>query len=487
MNIMLMKETPRFYSSLGLLIILNIIIKPVWIFGIDRSVQNITGTEVYGLYFSLLGFSIVFNFLLDWGLSAFINRELAAAKESHNNIAGSFLAIKLLLVILYVVVVFFAALISGIGQWDIFWSVVVIQVLTSLFLFFRSIITAQQWFRTDAWLSVLDKILMIIVCGSFLLFPSVTGTIDINLFLLIQIGCTAIVLLISIVVLLRKGFIFSLPSSPLFNKRIFKSALPFGLIVLLMSAHYRLDGFLLERLHGNGAYETGIYAGAYRLLDAANMPGYLTASFLLPFIARQYSLKKDMSEVILNSRHLLLVFSLMIAIIAAILSPWLQQILYHDQNAEAIEVLQWCLPVLIAYSLVQIYGTVLTATGHIVPFCYIVLASVVANVLLNLLLIPGLGARGSCFAALVSQGFCGIGTMLYTRQKLGINIHYRSLLMYIFMGVMMFGFLYTGNKYISNKWWLLAGLFVISITASTILKLSDIHKWKTFLKQTTNN
>ena len=129
MNIMLMKETPRFYSSLGLLIVLNIIIKPVWIFGIDRSVQNITGTEVYGLYFSLLGFSIVFNFLLDWGLSAFINLELAAAKESHSNIAGSFVAIKLLLVILYVVVVFFAAFISGIGQWDIFWSVVVLSLI----------------------------------------------------------------------------------------------------------------------------------------------------------------------------------------------------------------------------------------------------------------------------------------------------------------------------------------------------------------------
>jgi len=55
------------------------------------------------------------------------------------------------------------------------------------------------------------------------------------------------------------------------------------------------------------------------------------------------------------------------------------------------------------------------------------------------------------------------------------------------MGVLMFGFLYSGNKYILNKWWLLAGLFVISITASIILKLSDIHKWKTFLKQTTNN
>ena len=33
-----MKETSRFYSSLGLLTVLNAVIKPLWIFGIDHSV-----------------------------------------------------------------------------------------------------------------------------------------------------------------------------------------------------------------------------------------------------------------------------------------------------------------------------------------------------------------------------------------------------------------------------------------------------------------
>ena len=57
-----MKETSRFYSSLGLLITLNVIIKPLWVFGIDRQLQNETGTAVYGAYFSLLNFSILFSY-----------------------------------------------------------------------------------------------------------------------------------------------------------------------------------------------------------------------------------------------------------------------------------------------------------------------------------------------------------------------------------------------------------------------------------------
>jgi len=96
----IMKAPSRFYSSLGLLIILNVIVKPVWIFGIDRQVQNVVGTEVYGIYFSLFNLSVVFSFLLDWGLTTFFNRQLASQKENLIDRTGSFLLIKLFFVII---------------------------------------------------------------------------------------------------------------------------------------------------------------------------------------------------------------------------------------------------------------------------------------------------------------------------------------------------------------------------------------------------
>ncbi|MBK5272121.1 MAG: hypothetical protein JJE22_14020, partial [Bacteroidia bacterium] len=165
----------KFYSSLGLLIILNAIIKPVWIFGIDRQVQNVAGTTAYGSYFSLFNLSIVLSFLLDWGLSTYFNRQLASQKEKFLTSAGSFLLIKLLFVLIYTGIIVLVAAFAGIKEWTILFNIIFIQILTSLFLFFRSIITAQQWFRTDAWLSVLDKTLMILLCGSFLYYPAVFG------------------------------------------------------------------------------------------------------------------------------------------------------------------------------------------------------------------------------------------------------------------------------------------------------------------------
>lgn len=478
-----MKESSRFYSSLGLLILLNVIIKPLWIFGIDRQVQNTVGTEVYGTYFSLLNFSIVFSFLLDWGLTIFFNRQLAARQEDFIGKAGSFLFIKLLFSILYAAVVFAVAFLSGVRQWDILLNVIAIQILTSLFLFLRSMITAQQWFSTDAWLSVLDKGLMIILCGSFFYFPSVAGVITIEKFLLIQTACTLVAVAAILIILFKRKIRIFLWTKPLFDRSFLKPAFPFAVIVLLMSVHYRLDGFLLERIHQNGAYEAGLYAGAYRLLDAANMIGYLLASFLLPFIARQWSRGKKIDEVVLSSRHLIMIYSIVVVITVVFLAPWLQQVLYNNTDMEAITVMQWCLPALVGYSLVQVYGTVMTATGQVVQFCYIVLLSVILNIVLNLLLIPVCGAKGCCLAALISQGFCGTTAMFYVQKKSGINIRLRSLLMYIFIAAILCGYYYWCGNIVTSKWVLIIGAGLITIAGAIFLKLVDLKKLRNIIKQ----
>ena len=130
-----MKEPSRFYSSHRLLIILNVVIKPLWIFGIDRQVQNTVGTVAYGNYFSILSLSIVFSFLLDWGLTAFFNRQLSSQKANFIDKAGNFLIIKLHFTIIYTALFFLVAIISGVDQSAILLYVVLIQIFTSLFLF----------------------------------------------------------------------------------------------------------------------------------------------------------------------------------------------------------------------------------------------------------------------------------------------------------------------------------------------------------------
>lgn len=460
-----MKSLSRFYTSLGLLILLNAVIKPVWIFGIDRQVQNTVGTTEYGVYFSLFNLSVVFSFLLDWGFTNYFNRQLASREKGFGNHLGNFLLYKFQFLLLYVLIVFLIAAFSNVRHWNILIAVVLIQALQSFFLFFRSVITAHQWFRTDAWLSVLDKSLMILLCGGLLYIPSVFGSISIEIFLIIQISCTFLATIIAWLIVTANGISFKIGRAAFSPKRIFREVFPFAMIILLMSVHYRLDGFLLSRLHHDGAHEAGVYALSYRLLDATNMIGVLIAMFLLPYIARQWSKSQNFNGVVLVSRHFLILFSIAIATVSFFLAPWILKILYPQSSQEAIHVLQWCIPALIGYSLVQIYGTVMTATGHIVAFCDITFVAVVINSALNFLWIPTMGALGSCYAALASQGFCGIAVLVFVWKKSLVPIHVRSVIIYIFTAVGLSGFLYWGRSSKADPLLLITGVALISLIA----------------------
>ncbi|HEV8286917.1 MAG TPA: polysaccharide biosynthesis C-terminal domain-containing protein [Chitinophagaceae bacterium] len=473
----------KFYSSLLLLILLNVIIKPIWIFGIDRQVQNITGVTEYGTYFSLLNLSIVFGFLLDWGLSNFINRELAAKKTSLQQQLGSFLTLKLLFAIFYALVVTAIAMLSGVKRWDILGGVIIIQFLTFLFVFLRSIVTANQWFRADAWLSVLDKMLMIVICSAFIFWPVFFGSITIKKFLAAQIFSTIIVIIFVFIILSFKGVVIKKPTLKFFNRSILFAALPFAITIFIMSIHVRLDGFLLERMHSKGAYEAGIYAAAYRLLDASNMVGFLISSFFMPFVARLWSEGKPLQQLILQTRHMQLMFAITIVAITIMLAPWLQQILYHRHDEYSVQILQWCLPALIGYALVQVYGTVMTATGSIVSFCYLNAGAVAINVMMNLFLIPQYGAFGCCISALSSQLLLGIATMFFVHKKLRISADVRSIIIYLLNGLTIIAMLYGLSKVSVTIWLLLVVAICITFVFMWLSKMISLNNWLSFLKK----
>src|SRR6476620_6112026 len=175
-----------FFKGLSWLILLNLLVKPVWIFFIDRQVQNIAGFDSYGKYFAILNLSFVLLAVADAGLSIMLNQRMAY--HHHVNVS-QFLRLKILLILLYTVACCFIAWLSHITSWQLFFYVILIQALTSLFVFLRSIITAHQYFTTDAWFSVIDKLLMILICGA-MIYTSFFIRINLVIFLQVQTLCT---------------------------------------------------------------------------------------------------------------------------------------------------------------------------------------------------------------------------------------------------------------------------------------------------------
>jgi hypothetical protein len=104
----------QFFKGLSWLIFLNLLIKPAWIFLIDRQVQNTVGHEIYGSYFSLLNLSFVLLFIADAGLSNMLVQQVAG---SSINYTGRLVRLKFILLLLYVLVCLLAGWLTGITDW----------------------------------------------------------------------------------------------------------------------------------------------------------------------------------------------------------------------------------------------------------------------------------------------------------------------------------------------------------------------------------
>ena len=368
------------------------------------------GFEAYGKYFSLFNLTFVLLFIADAGLTNMLNRQVAS-KAPVNPL--QLLKIKVVLVIAYVFSCFAIAFISGIQEWKLLFYLALVQSFTSLIFFLRNIITANQFFTADAWFSVLDKSLMILFCSGFIY--GLFGSINLTLFLQLQILASFITLAALLWYAVERKLLISISKNKI--SEIVKLTAPFTAIILLMSLHYRLDGFLLERIHPNGAYEAGVYASAYRLLDAANMVGLLTATFLVPFIARNREDTRAINNVISLSRNSLLILAIGAILFIMFFTTALQQWLYYMSDAYINKVIQFTLLALPGYYMVHVYGSLLTATAFYKAFISILIVSVFINSTLNIYLISGYGAWGSAIAAISSQYFCGTALYIFAKKK----------------------------------------------------------------------
>ncbi|NLB25779.1 MAG: oligosaccharide flippase family protein, partial [Bacteroidales bacterium] len=402
----------KFITNLILLVFLNLLIKPFWIFGIDRTVQNMVGDESYGLYFALFNFSMILNILLDIGITNYNNCNIA----KHNFLLSKHLAnivgLKLILAVVYTVFSLTIAFIIGYSkiQFHILFFLILNQFMISLTLYLRSNISALHLFRTDSLLSVLDRFLMIIICSIFLFTNILKGKFDIRWFVYSQTIAYLLTVIITFIIVLHKSGRIKLQFHKKFILVFLRKSYPYALLILLMSLYNRIDSVMLERMLPEpiGKEQAGIYAQAFRLLDAVAMFGALVGGLLLPIFARMIKQKDPVGQMVKLSFSLLIVPAIIISVACALYNSEIMTLLYKSNTRQSSELLGVLMIGFIGIASSYIFGTLLTANGSMKALNIMALCGVILNLTLNLILIPEYQAYGSAFASVTTQLFTGI-------------------------------------------------------------------------------
>ncbi len=402
------------------MVLLNLLVKPIYIFTIDRNVQEVVGYENFGLYAALLNLTIIFNILLDLGITSFNNKSIAEKPERINTYLPNMLIAKGLLSLVFAGVILLVGFLLGYDSQDIhlLYLIVFIQLLNSLLLFLRSNVSAHHDFKIDSFLSISDKLIMIAICG-FLLYTQ-TSDFVIEWFIYTQIGAYAISVLIALgVILIRYTKIHFATFDLGIIKKIIKKSLPFAVLILLMGVYTRGDTVLLNRLLNDdiGDYENGIYASAYRVLDALNMFGFLFAGMLLPIFSRLFVKNNRVQELVKTTVNILIPISLAIAANALFFNADIMNFLYSENTTSASQIYLFAMLIFPAFCIMNVYSTLLTARGDLRLLIGVAIVASTISMGANIIFIPTYKALSLAYVAVVVHWFAAGCHIFFSIKK----------------------------------------------------------------------
>ncbi|MCO5254408.1 MAG: oligosaccharide flippase family protein [Bacteroidia bacterium] len=400
---------------------LNWLVKPLWIFLIDREVQNHLGLEVYGKYLIHFNFTFLFIVLLDIGMHNYQTRKIAENRGFLQTGTPGLLWIKLLLSFIYMVFVWQAGLLNGLGT---FWLLAIglNQVLNSWILFFRTPLAGLHLFRIEAVVSVLDRTLAGIGCGIFLFSGSLQQYFGLKEFVLFQTAALSIGLLFVIGVCIQKKAIvtIALPDFSKF-KSLFLANLPFAILTLIMNFYTRLDVIFISHLYPHNAnYEAGIYAHSYRFLDAAGMYAMLFTGMLLPIFSRQLARKEDFSSILKLVLKFVLIPGMWLVVLALQKGVEIMDVLYStdsiNETLRSSSVFTWLMISYLPMSISLVLGSLLTAGNYIKNLIYATSTALLILTVACFVLVPEQGALGAAKAVFITQTSVMIFSLILAKK-----------------------------------------------------------------------
>ncbi len=448
-------QQKKFVTNIAFLIVLNLLIKPFWPLGIETAVQSAVGNASYGEYAILFSFSFLLNIILDFGVTQFNNKNIAQNNHLLTKHFSSLFTLKLVLGIIYFFITILLGFLMGYDfrLMKLLSLLAVNQFLISMIAYLRSNLLGLHLFKTDSFVSVADRVIMIAICIALLL-KWFGWHIDIMNFVYAQTFGYILTATIAFATVYFKTHHFKLKWNWPFSIMILKQSFPFAILVLLMTFYNRLDSVMLGYLLPEkiGSEQAGIYAKAFRLLEAGNMIAYLFSVQLIPVFSKMLKHKENVENIVKLSFILLITPALMVSVGCFFYSAELTSLINHGATDSATEfsILMLCFT---AVSTTYIFGTLLTANGNLRQLNSMALIGIFINLILNFVLIPHFQAFGSAISSLITQFFTA-GIQIYFAVKIfkfKVNTKLLMSLVLFLIGIIAFNFL---SKFISGNWML---------------------------------
>ncbi len=386
-------------------------------FVIAVSLARLWGAESYGRYAFAIAFTELFAFSFDWGLHWLLTREVARDKENVARYLDN--ALALTSVISLVALGAHVLLINLLGYpsetvlavyLGAIWTL--LEVLASLFIWGAFYAFERMEYETPP---VLAERLFAVV-GGLAVIAARRGLVALMLVLVLS---RAIKLVICLAIYARSTGPVGLAFDWQFWRRLARATFPFGVNLAFGLIYARSSITMLSLLRGDEA-EIGFFRAALACAMYWPEVGISLTTSLFPMMSAQYQARRE--AFVLNcqrSVRWLASIGLPIAVGLFLLADRLVILLYGEGFVSAVVSLRiLSLSVLLKF----IHGglaMVLTSSDRQELRMSIMAFAALANIVMNLILIPRKGHVGASVAAVLTDSLILVTTYFFVTRQLG--------------------------------------------------------------------
>jgi len=433
---------------------------------LENIVQDRIGHAQYGLFAALNALAFLFIVLVDLGINQFVTKKFASESKIESHHYSTYFSFKFILIGFYPFFMIAIGYLLGYNYQEltILFVISLSYCALQLLMYLRAKFQASQYFTIDSLASISDKIVLIFFTA-VLLFIGITLNNFIEARLFASVVALILVAIPAIKLYSMRAFKFKWDYAAW--KSIVKQTYPFAFITVLFSIHDKIDQVMIERLLGEHA--SGLYAGAYRWLDAFMMFLWVVLPMFFARFAYYKNTQQDLTKVLTMAQIISGVPMIFVSCFVWFYGEHLFFLLGHSTTAEITEMTQ-CLKILFIavfiHANLACLGTLLSATGGEFFINRMLIISILMNVVLNWYLLPIMGITGAAIATVVSTFFISIAYLLYVIIQKQVSLDYMVSFKLVFLslaGVIIFYFC-QANKI---EWWLaviLSGMVLLILS-----------------------
>ncbi|QQS49903.1 MAG: oligosaccharide flippase family protein [Bacteroidota bacterium] len=469
----------RFVENLAFFFALNLLIKPIYVFGIDRVVQNTVGTLTYGSYFPLFNLVLIFQIFLDLGIENYSRKEIAHNPGLSHRLLSGLLGMKILLSLLFILVFSTAGffVLPSLHEWQLFVVIIINQTLASFILFLRANMGGLQLFKSESIISVVDRFAMILICGSLLLIPVTKNQFRIEWFVYAQFAAYLLSLSLSLLIVLHKSRKISLSIKWKHYIPLLRQLSPYALLLLLMSVYYRIDSVFLRYLLPDGREQAGIYAQSFRIVDFLANYALIFSLILLPTFSKLLREREEISSLLKTALLILLVPAASMLIALIFYRYPLFQFLYPGSPSESADIFMILTLSFIGMCISYTFGALLTANGNLKELIVMAFVAVGISLTLNILLVPLLKATGAAIANASAQLFAIVYHIVVVKKKFILKTDWslliRANIFIVFALVFAYLILHSNLEWIPGIILTVVSILILSLF-SQLIKISQL-------------